>query len=150
MRGRTYRFAEREPLYPFGFGLGYASVSYGPLVLSTTRLAAGQEVVASTTVSNPGARAAAETVQCYVIPPRAWPDAPKATLVDFQKITLAPGASQRVEFRLPAGAFAQVDAAGRAVHFPGDYGLVLGPASPGPRAQALGAPAPATGAIRLV
>lgn len=150
MRGRTYRFAEREPLYPFGFGLGYASVTYGPLTLSTTRLAAGKEIVATTTVSNTSARATTETVQCYLLPPEQWPDAPKATLVDFKKLALAPGEAVRVEFRLPASAFAQVDATGRSVHFPGAYGLVLGPASPGPRAQALGAPAPATGTIQLV
>lgn len=28
MKGRTYRFFEGEPLYPFGFGLGYSSVKY--------------------------------------------------------------------------------------------------------------------------
>ena len=28
MKGRTYRFFEGEPLYPFGFGLGYSDVEY--------------------------------------------------------------------------------------------------------------------------
>jgi beta-glucosidase len=55
-----------------------------------------------------------------------------------------------VEFRLPAAAFAQVDAAGQTVHAPGDFGLVVGSASPGPHAQALGAPAPATGKVQVV
>jgi beta-glucosidase len=55
-----------------------------------------------------------------------------------------------VEFTLPAAAFAQTDAAGRKVHHPGQYGVVVGSASPGPRALALGAPAPATGALTLI
>ena len=150
MRGRTYRFTEKEPLYPFGFGLTYGKLGYGALHLSRGQLAAGQGLVASTTVTNHGDRAVAETVQCYLTPPRSWPDAPLATLVDFQKIPLAAGAAAKVEFRLPAAAFAQFDATGRAVHVPGDYGLVIGPASPGPRAQALGAPAPAAGRVILV
>ena len=31
MRGRTYRFTEVEPLYPFGFGLTYGRLAYGRL-----------------------------------------------------------------------------------------------------------------------
>jgi len=150
MRGRTYRFATKAPLYPFGFGLGYGRISYGPLALAAPQLAAGGEAVVGTKVSNSGDRAVEETVQCYVTPPRSWPDAPLATLVDFRKVVLAPGATAKVEFRLPAAAFAQVDAAGRAVHVPGPYGIVVGSASPGPRAQALGAPAPAEGIVQVV
>jgi beta-glucosidase len=150
MRGRTYRFAEIAPLYPFGFGLSYARLAYGPLVLSTARLAAGQELVARTTLTNTGSHSVAEAVQCYLTPPRTWPGAPLATLVDFKKIPVSAGGTVAVEFRLPAAAFAQVDAAGQTVHAPGDFGLVVGSASPGPHAQALGAPAPATGKVQLV
>ncbi len=150
MRGRTYRFAEVEPLYPFGFGLSYGQLTYGALTLSTARLAAGQEVVVRTSLTNSGTRDVSETVQCYHTPSRSWPDAPRATLVDFRKISVPAGGSAKVEFRLPAAAFAQFDAAGDSVHAPGAYGLVVGSASPGPRAQALGAPAPSTGNIILV
>ena len=149
MRGRTYRFAETEPLYPFGFGLGYGKPEYGALKLDAKTLAPGQELTARTTLRNSGPRAIIEAVQCYVQPPRGWPDAPLATLVDFQKVAVAPGATAEVEFRIPAGAFAQFDAAGRKVHFPGRYGVVVGSASPGPRAQALGAPPPAAAEITL-
>ena len=150
MKGRTYRFAGIEPLYPFGFGLSYASFSYGPLALSTARVATGQEVTARVTLTNTSARTASEAVQCYIQPPRSWPDAPLATLVDFQKITVPARGAVEVTFRLPAAAFAQVNAAGQQVHAPGLYRLVVGSASPGARAQALGAAAPATGDITLV
>jgi beta-glucosidase len=150
MRGRTYRFAKIAPLYPFGFGLSYARLSYGPLTLSSTRLAAGRELVAQTTVTNASTVDVAETVQCYLTPPREWPEAPRATLLDFQKIPVPAGATVAVTFRLPASAFAQIDAAGHSVHAPGSYGLVVGSASPDPQAQALGAPAPAIGTFLLV
>ena len=42
------------------------------------------------------------------------------------------------------------EAAGEHVRVPGEYGLVVGSASPGPRAVALGAPPPATGRVTLV
>jgi beta-glucosidase len=150
MRGRTYRFAGIEPLYPFGFGLSYAKLAYGPLSSSTATLAAGQMVTVQTTLSNSSDRTVDEAVQCYIQPPRSWPDAPLATLVDFQKVTMPARSTVNVAFKLSAAAFAQVDAAGCAVHVPGAYGLVVGSASPHPRAQALGATTPATGTITLV
>ncbi len=150
MRGRTYRFSEVEPLYPFGFGLGYGKPEYGELKLDADTLAAGRTLTVSTTVKNCGYRAIHESVQCYVLPPRTWADAPRATLVDFKKVAVAPGATVRVEFQLPAEAFVQFDKAGARTHHPGRYGIVVGSASPGPRALELGAPAPATGTVTLV
>jgi len=150
MRGRTYRFTEIEPLYPFGFGLTYSRVDYGPLAASAQTLSSTGQVTVRATLTNRGTFCISEAVQCYVVPPRDWPEAPRSTLVDFQKIALAPGESQTAEFILPAAAFAQTDAAGRKVHHPGRYGVVIGSASPGPRAQALGAPAPAGGTVTLV
>jgi beta-glucosidase len=150
MRGRTYRFSQVEPLYPFGFGLGYGKPEYGELKLDSSTLSAGRAVTVSTIIRNRGAKAIAEAVQCYVEPPRGWPDAPLATLVDFKKIPVPAGAMAEVEFRIPSGAFAQFDKSGGKVHFPGRYGIVVGSACPGARARALGAPAPARAEINLV
>ncbi len=150
MRGRTYRFAGIEPLYPFGFGLAYTRLEYGPLALDSRTLARGQRLAVRTRVTNAGSMATEETVQCYVQPPQGWPDAPQATLVDFQKVSIEPGSSAEVAFSLPSSAFVQFDATGRAVHLAGVYRLVVGSASPGPRAQALGAPPPASAEITLV
>ncbi|PTY07670.1 glycosyl hydrolase [Opitutaceae bacterium EW11] len=149
MRGRTYRFAETEPLYPFGFGLSYSKFEYGPIELSSASINASGSVTVAVRLFNIGSRAAAETAQCYLVPPASWPDAPRATLVGFEKVTLQPGASTRLEFRLPASAFHQVDAKGRRVYVPGNYGVVVGPASPGGRAQELGAPAPVEDTVTL-
>ncbi len=150
MKGRTYRFAGITPLYPFGFGLSYAKLSYGPLALNVAKLAQGGELVATTTLTNASDHAIVEAVQCYVTPPRDLPDAPLATLVDFQKIAVPANGSVTIVFRLATSAFAQINAQGRSVHAPGSYGVVIGSASPGPRAQELGAPVPASGSIVLV
>jgi beta-glucosidase len=150
MRGRTYRFAEIEPLYPFGFGLSYARLAYGPLSLDADTLRDGEKMRVRTTITNPGARATDETVQCYVIPPRDWPEAPRATLIGFQKIPVPANSTVEVEFQLASDAFRQVNAAGARVWVPGRYGVVVGAASPGPRALALGAPAPACSELTLL
>jgi beta-glucosidase len=149
MRGRTYKYCSSEPLYPFGFGLGYARLAYGRLDLSAARLAGGETVVARTTLANAGPRPAFETVQCYVVPPQDSPDVAAAVLVGFQKISVPPGGSASVEFRLGSAAFARIDASGRPALMPGRYGIVVGSASPGPRALELGAPAPATAGVTL-
>ena len=149
MRGRTYRFAGIEPLYPFGFGLNYGRLAYGPLSCSAPVLRSGEELTVRTTVTNQGKLAVDETVQCYQVPPRDRPEAAQATLVDFNKISHAPGATADVSFRVRSAAFRQVDAQGQTVWTPGRFGLVVGSASPGPRALALGAPAPAQGEVTL-
>jgi beta-glucosidase len=150
MRGRTYKFADIEPLYPFGFGLSYSRMEFGPVTLGSAELAAGAQLVARATIKNLSDRPAAEAVQCYVTPPRLTPDSPRAILVDFQRVLVPAGATVPVEFRLDASAFAQVGATGLRAHMPGSYVVTIGSASPGKRAIALGAPAPATATVRLV
>jgi len=150
MRGRTYKFSDHEPLYPFGFGLGYARLTYGTLALSAAQLPEGGALTARATLTNATHRPATESVQCYVTPPRVSKDSPRSVLVGFQKVDVPAGGSVSVEFRLGAASFAQVDASGRSVHVPGRYGIVVGSSSPGARALALGAPQPAVGEISLV
>ncbi len=145
MQGRTYRFATQEPLYPFGFGLSYSTLRYGELSLTT---ADDGTVTATTTLTNTGDHDVLEAVQCYLQPPADWPDAPLATLVGFAKHPIAAGATQSISFTLPPAAFLQVDAQGQHVAAPGTYGIVIGSASPGDRALALGSPAPATGTVK--
>ncbi|MBI2511049.1 MAG: glycoside hydrolase family 3 C-terminal domain-containing protein [Opitutae bacterium] len=149
MHGRTYKFAAVEPLYPFGFGLSYAKIAYKSLALSKSAVADGESLEISAIVQNGSDLRAQETIQCYLIPP-ASADAPRAILVDFAKTDLAPHTSLEVTFQLTPDAFRQVDAHGERVWQPGAYQLVVGPASPGPRAQALGAPAPLVAALQLV
>lgn len=150
MRGRTYRFAEIEPLYPFGFGLTYAPIRYERLERSATTLRANDTLTLRARLQNTGTHDTTEVVQCYLIPPRDFPEAPRATLIDFQRVRLAAGATAQVEFLLPAAAFYLIDPAGNRVWHPGAYSLLIGPASPHPHAQTLGAPAALTTPIQLL
>ncbi|MFT3868717.1 MAG: glycoside hydrolase family 3 N-terminal domain-containing protein [Nibricoccus sp.] len=149
MAGRTYRFAEREPLFPFGFGLGYGKVRFEQLELGADTLKAGDSLKVHLKVQNVGNRPALETVQCYLQAPRTIAGAPYASLIDFKKVSLKAGGSAEVEFNLAAEAFKQVDEQGNRVWLPGRYTLVVGAASPGARAEALGAPKPATASLTV-
>ena len=96
----NYLDIPNEPLYPFGYGLGYSAFNYGDLQLSSKNLGADDSLTASITVTNTGKYAGEETVQLYIRDVVASITRPVKELKGFQKIQLAPGASQRVQFTL--------------------------------------------------
>ena len=54
MKGRTYRYFEGKPLYPFGHGLSYTTFSYSGLTLPKKAIKAGDPLTAEVTVTNTG------------------------------------------------------------------------------------------------
>ena len=65
MKGRTYRYFQGEPLYPFGYGLSYTSFSYRRLDCPD-QADSNHEVPVSVEVRNTGKLAGEEVVQLYV------------------------------------------------------------------------------------
>jgi beta-glucosidase len=110
MKGRTYRFFTGTPLYPFGHGLSYTTFAYSDLRVSRPTLGARDTAVVSVLVKNTGARAGDEVVQLYARHEGSAVDRATRDLRGFRRITLAPGASQRVTFRVPASALRYWDA----------------------------------------
>src|SRR3546814_11670104 len=51
MKGRTYRYFAGTPVYPFGYGLSYASFAYGPLDVRPAAGGAGKGLHVSTVVT---------------------------------------------------------------------------------------------------
>ena len=90
MTGRTYRYFQGEPLYPFGFGLSYTTFEYGEAKVK------GRNLVIP--VSNTGSVDATEVVQLYV---KKADDAegPIKSLRGFQRVQIPAG--QTVEVSLP-------------------------------------------------
>jgi beta-glucosidase len=149
MEGRTYRFMTEEPLYPFGFGLSTTSFAYGDLELSESSIPADGTVTAKVQVSNTGEFAGDEVVQLYVSALDAKTRVPLAALKAFDRVSVAPGKSQTVEFTVTPDMLSIIDDDGKAVVARGRYRLTVGGASPGPRAVALGAPEPAEGVVTV-
>ncbi len=97
--------ADGMEVYPFGFGLGYGSVRYGAPRLVSSRLR-GEDAVGelSVEVTNEGEHEMTETVQLYLSDPVARITRPGRMLRDFQQVTLAPGKTRTVTFRIAHGA----------------------------------------------
>jgi beta-glucosidase len=97
MKGRTYRYFEGEPLWPFGFGLSYTSFSYKNVSVSAGK--------AGVDVTNTGKRRGDEVVQLY----------DGKSLAGFQRISLNAGETRHVEFNVPAKAVGPLRIASPAV-----------------------------------
>jgi beta-glucosidase len=149
MAGRTYRYMTEDPLYPFGFGLGFGALRYGPLTLSKIAARPGEGITARVAVTNSGRASTEEIVQLYVSDLDAAAHAPKASLKGLRRVRLGAGETQTVEFAVDPSMLAIVDASGREVRPRGSFRLTVGGASPGTRAVALGAPEPAQAVLAV-
>lgn len=118
-----------EPLYPFGFGLTYSRFELVAEPLAVGTVAAGETVSISAIVSNVGQRRADEVVQVYSRDEVASITRPVRELQGFARLTLDPGASARVTFRVPVDA---LGFAGPDMHYivePGEVEFFVGVSS---------------------
>lgn len=117
------------PLFPFGHGLSYTTFGYANLAISPSTTSPSGGVVVSLDVRNQGQRAGAEVVQFYLGLP-AETSEPPLQLKGFQKVSLAPGATQHVTFTVDSTATA-FWSAGRqsATVYPGTYSVAVGSSS---------------------
>lgn len=103
-QGEEFKARYREVLntaaYPFGHGLTYGDVVYEGLKVGDGRLGWDGTIRISATVRNRGKREATELVQLYIHDRTASITRPIRQLKDWKHVTLAPGASARVDFTL--------------------------------------------------
>ncbi|MCR5329199.1 MAG: glycoside hydrolase family 3 C-terminal domain-containing protein [Saccharofermentans sp.] len=113
MKGRTYRYLETEPLYPFGYGL-----TYGRMDITSVETA-GEDpksngLTVKVNVANTGDIETSEVVQVYL--KAEDPNEVKNTrLAGFARITLGAGAAGTVEIKLTPDKFTVVNEAGERV-----------------------------------
>ncbi len=129
MKGRTYRYFEGKPLYPFGYGLSYTTFSYRGLRLPKKAINAGDPLIAELTVTNTGKREGDEVVQLYLSFPNL-PGAPLRALRGFTRVRLKPGESQNVRFELKDRDLSMVTEAGDPIIAEGKYSLSIGGGQP--------------------
>jgi beta-glucosidase len=122
---RWYDRHELEPLFPFGFGLGYTRFELdAPVVEGSAEHGASVEV----TVKNVGDRAGGEVVQVYVEPPEGDADRPRRQLAGFRRVDLPEGREERVRIDLDRRAFASwIDGEWQVP--PGEYTVLVGRSS---------------------
>lgn len=139
MKNRTYRYAEKNPLFPFGFGLSYTRFEYQDLKLDKSRITANGAVTVEATVVNTGKYKGDEVVQLYLTDVAASVPVPKYALKGFQKVSLWPGASKTIRFTITPDMLQLVNEKGEKVLEKGEFKVFVGGALPSQRSLELGA-----------
>ena len=121
MKGRTYRYFEGKPLFPFGYGLSYTSFKFGKPTYNKGML--------SVSLTNVGKLEGTEVVQVYVRNPKDT-DGPQKTLRAFRRVSLKPGETRKVEIPLPRESFELWDASSNTMRIlPGQHEIMVGNSS---------------------
>jgi beta-glucosidase len=131
MAGRTYRFFNGQPLYPFGHGLSYTKFKYSGFTVSSPRVSPGDSVTVSATVENSGSREGDEVVQVYVTDVAASVRVPIRSLAGIERVHLEPGERRVVSFKIDPRHLAVITNDGRTVVEPGEFKVTLGGKQPG-------------------
>jgi beta-glucosidase len=126
---RGYLFANKEPLFPFGFGLSYTTFSYSDLKVNPAKIAVTGDAKVSVTVSNTGSRAGDEIVQLYIRDLVSSVTRPIKELKDFKRISLKPGESKVVEFVITPDKLSFLDLNMKNVVEPGWFDVMVGTSS---------------------
>jgi beta-glucosidase len=124
MRGRTYRYLERPPLYRFGDGLSYTTFRYANLAVTNDLKTISVEV------ENSGTRAGDEVVEVYVVPRDPPAYAPRLWLAAFARLPLKVGERRTLSLALPAEALTLVDEHGQRRPLAGAVDIAVGGVAP--------------------
>ena len=128
MQGRTYRYYENEPIYPFGYGMSYTSFSYGKPEIKSNGIQNPVEVKVK--VTNSGKKSGHEVVQLYIKNNQLGKGQPKYSLKGIEKIFLKFGKSEEVTFTLPPERFAYYNNKGETVLESGEFTIYVGGGQP--------------------
>ena len=121
MKGRTYRYFEGTPLFPFGHGLSYTTFAYGKAEVKDGCLLVP--------VINTGCMDGDEVVQLYLNRPDDA-NGPRKTLRAFKRVHIPAGATRTVSLPLTEETFNWWDTATNTVHpLKGSYKLLYGGSS---------------------
>ncbi len=122
------------PLYPFGFGLSYTSFEISNASVSSSTMSSHGTVEVSADVKNTGSRPGDEVVQLYIHDPVASIEQPVRRLRGFQRVTLEPGETKPVKFRLGPSDVGFYDEFGHLRVEPGTIEAFVGDSSEAPLA----------------
>jgi len=129
MAKRTYRYFDGEPLYPFGYGMSYASFGYSNARVDQGNVSAEGTASISVDVTNKGPMAGDEVVQLYVTHTGVG-GAPLRALRGVQRVHLDRDQKKTVTFTLRDRELSIVDEAGKNRITPGTVDVWLGGGQP--------------------
>ncbi|MGW0615763.1 glycoside hydrolase family 3 N-terminal domain-containing protein [Streptomyces sp. NPDC002788] len=127
--GSRYADLTQDPLFAFGEGLTYTTVTYSDLVVHDPDVSAEGTVDATVRLTNSGSRPALETVQAYISDLTTSVTWAEQELKGFTQVEIPPGESLDVRLGIPAAQCSLVTADNRRVVEPGEFMLRVGPSS---------------------
>ena len=95
-----YGFSDKSPLFSFGYGLSYTTFKYSTPKLIKDKINVGESTTISVDITNTGTRVGDEVVQMYVRDDFASVGRYLKMLKGFQRISLKPGETKTVKFKL--------------------------------------------------
>tara|TARA_R110002074_G_scaffold212402_1_gene381868 strand:+ start:9351 stop:11651 length:2301 start_codon:yes stop_codon:yes gene_type:complete len=126
---KGYLFMENGPLYPFGYGLSYASFKYSNLKISNAEITPNTEITVSVEVTNTGSVKAKEVVQMYLKDEIGSVTRPNKELKGFEKIELNPGETKTVRFTVTPKMLEFTGLKLEKILEAGDYSVMIGTSS---------------------
>ncbi len=118
-----------KPLYPFGYGLSYSTYEYSDLQLSKSEISADENIEASVTIKNTGARDGVEIAQLYIRDCYSDVTRPVKELKGFERVALKAGESKRISFTLTPEHLRYYNLEMERVVEPGTFKVMVGPSS---------------------
>lgn len=97
MAGRTYRFIEERPLFPFGYGLSYAEFEYNDFEILSCD---DSEIEVTITLTNKGNMKAYEKIQIYAQYTDSRTDTPKYQLCSIAAVELEANETKSIEAKI--------------------------------------------------
>jgi beta-glucosidase len=128
-RSFDYVTETERPLFPFGYGLSYATFRYSNLRLIAKSMAAAGTAVVAVDVENTSSVAGDEVVELYVHQKISSATRPIEELKDFVRISLKAGEQRAVRFTLDAAKLSFWTAGMQYALEPGDFEIMVGRSS---------------------
>lgn len=144
MKGRTYRYLETTPMYPFGYGLSYTSFQYSDLNIDTEE----DGVKITVGVENTGSLDGDEVVQVYLKDTKSQFEVRNHHLAAFKRIHIKSGEKQTVELFIQKKQFMVVNDRGERVKDGSEFAVYVGGTQPDARSEELTGQRPLKTVIR--
>ncbi len=115
-----------HPQWSFGYGLSYTTFEYSNLKISSQEITENEELTGKIDVKNTGNRAGKEVVQLYLTDMYGSVTRPNKQLKGFQKISLNPGETKTVLFKLNKDHFSFIGQDNKRIVEPGNFVVTIG------------------------
>jgi beta-glucosidase len=122
----TFGNTAYSPEWPFGFGLSYSKLKYGPLKLSGTELKGNGSITVTIDVTNAGVMDARETVLLFTRDQVASVTPSVRKLRMFDKKLIKAGSTLNYTFTLTASDLAFINKDLKNVTEPGTFDIIIG------------------------